>query len=227
MFMKLMRILSLPVVGTATVLALVFTASPALAQSVQPVGLPVGVYVAATGGALLSPNTTGAFGAEFGDRIHPHVVAYATLTYFEDLMDSSVSDQLASASRTLTSVTGRSWNLQGRDRGVGFVAGGKYLITRGSVRPYVGGGLGALGLRRFVTDARAGDVTLATFNDLNIGDRALTDKTVVRPLGEAAFGVDFEFGRTHSELGYRYRHAFNLTNTPDFSQVVAAIGINW
>ena len=201
-------------------------ASPALAQQ-QPATAPVGIYVAATGGALLQPRTAAAFGVEFGDRIHRKVVTYAALSYFEDLMDTALTDQLAGVSRTLTARTARSWDLRGRDRGVGFVAGAKYVVGTGTVKPYVGGGAGALALRRTITDPRAGNVTAATFSEFNVGDASLTRNTVTRPLAEAAFGLDLDFGRTHVDLGYRYRRAFHLSQTPDFSQVVMGVGINF
>jgi len=224
--MKLMRMFSLP----ALLLAI---AAPAMAQSAQAVQInqqtawrPVGVYVAATGGALFDPQTAPAFGAEFGDRIHNNVVAYATFSYFEDLMDQTVSDQLVNVSQVLTSRTGRTWILEGRDRGIGFIAGAKYLFGNGSFRPYLGGGAGALGVHRTISDPRVGDVTEATFDEFNVGAATLTSNTVTRPMLEGAFGVDLDFGRTHAELGYRYRHAYHLP-TPPFSQVVAAIGVNF
>ena len=217
--MKIMRTFGLP----ALVLAI---ASPALAQQ-QPAPAPVGIYLAAQGGALVQPRTAAAFGVEFGEHVHRNVVTYAALSYFEDLMDTALTDQLAAVSRTLTARTARSWDLRGRDRGVGFVVGAKYVVGTGTAKPYLGGGVGALALHRTIIDPRAGDVTAATFSDFNVGDASLTAKTVTRPLTEASFGVDLDFGRTHVDLGYRYRRAFHLSQTPDFSQAVVGIGINF
>lgn len=225
MFMNLMRTFGLPAVVTGVVLAI---ASPARAQQpARPASTPVGIYLAAQGGALLQPRTAAAFGVEFGERIHRHVVTYAALSYFEDLMDTALTDQLATVSRTLTARTARSWDLRGRDRGVGLVVGAKYLVGTGTVKPYVGAGAGALALHRTITDSRAGDVTAATFTEFNVGDASLTTRTVTRPLTEASVGVDFDFGRTHVDVGYRYRRAFHLSLTPDFSQAVIGVGVNF
>ena len=216
--MKLTHLVTLPALALAI-------ASPALAQ--RPAPALVGIYVQAQGGALLNPRTTPTFGVEFGDHVGRDVVAFATLSYFDDIMDDALVNDLARLSRTLTSGTGRVFNLQGRDRGVSFVAGAKYHVGRGPVKPYVGGGAGTLAIRRRITDSRAGDVTAATLAEFGIGDPALTINSATRPLAEGAAGVDLDFGRTHVDVGYRYRRAFQFSQPPDLSQVAIGLGINF
>lgn len=200
-------------------------ASPALAQ--QPASAPVGISLTVQGGALVQPRTAAAFGVEFGERIHPNLVTYATLSYFEDVMSTQLTDQLAALSQTLTTKTGRAWDLHGRDRGVGFVAGAKYMVGTGTMKPYFGGGAGALAIHRQIIDPRAGDVTAATYKEFLIGDPALTTVTRTRPLAEATVGVNLDFGRTHVDVGYRYRRAFHLSQKADFSQAVVGVGVNF
>jgi len=200
--------------------------SPALAQQPAPQE-PVGIYVSAEAGALFQPQTAAAFGVQFGDRIHPDVIAYATLSYFENVMSKDVTDNLAQVSQVVTVRTGRNWDLQGRDRGVGFIAGVKYLMGGGTTRPYVGGGAGILAIRRSIRDRLAGDVTGATLRDFDVGDFVLTTGNITRPLAEAAVGVDVEFGRTHVDVGYRFRRAFHLSQAPNISQGSVGIGINF
>jgi hypothetical protein len=175
----------------------------------------------------LQPQASAAFGVEFGQRVHRDVVAYATLSYFENLMSDDVDRDLSALSRVVTTRTGRAWDLQGRDRGVGLIVGAKYVAGIGFVRPYVGGGAGALAIRRRITDPRAGDVTTATFSDFGVGDPALTTNSLTRPLAEATAGVALEFGRARVDVGYRFRRSFHFNQTPDFSQAVVGVGINF
>lgn len=198
---------------------------PALAQ--QPASPPVGIYVSAEAGALFQPHKAAVLGVQFGEQIHRSVIAYATLSYFENVMSKNISDSLPQLSQLLTARTGRTWDLRGRDRGVGFIAGAKYMVGRGSTRPYIGGGAGAIAIHRWITDPLAGDVTAAAFRDFGVGDSTLTAGNLTRPLVEATAGIDLEFGRAHVDLGYRVRRAFQLSQTPSFSQGSVGIGVNF
>ena len=101
----------------------------------------------------------------------------------------------------LATLTGDPWSFSGRDRGIGVVAGAKYVFGSGSIRPYVGGGIGILNLKRTVSEARIGDVTQAVLNDFDLGDAELvTVEGVNKPLVELAFGVRIGSGRTHFDL---------------------------
>jgi hypothetical protein len=168
-----------------------------------------------------------ALGVEYGERLGRRAMAYASLSYLEDLMNPDIGDDLAQVSRTLTTRTGRTWNLQGSDRGIAFIFGAKATPIDGRVRPYIGGGVGALGLRRRITDRMVGDVTEATLAEFGIGDAQIAAEKITRPLGEAAFGVSVEVGRTHLDIGYRYRRVFHFESTPNFSQLALGIGVNF
>jgi opacity protein-like surface antigen len=214
-------------VPAALVLALVSSVS-AFAQGTPAPGTTVEPrwYIAALGGAVSRPPTEPVFGVEVAQNVGRHGQAYTTFSYFENLMQRSLRDSLDAKAAQLTTLTGDTWSLSGRDRGVAFVAGGKYLFGSGSVRPYVGAGLGAINLRRTVLEARLGDVTRAVFNDFELGeaDLSLATEGITRPLVEAAFGVGIGSGRTHFDIGYRYRSAYRMTSKLDFSQVTAGIG---
>jgi len=214
-------------VPAAFVLALVSSVS-AFAQSAPASALKAEPrwYLAAIGGAVARPQTEPVFGVEIAQNLGRHGQAYTTLTYFENLMTQSLHDGLDARAATLTTLTGDTWTLSGRDRGVAFVAGGKYLIGNGTVRPYVGGGAGVINIKRTVVEARLGDVTRAVFNDYQLGDADLSLSTLglTRPVVEAAVGVGIGSGRTHFDIGYRFRSAFNMATRLDFSQVTAGIG---
>jgi hypothetical protein len=206
------------------VLALV-TAAGASGQQREAVPEQRG-YVSAIGGAVAGPVTAPAFAVEVGDNFHRNAQAYVTLSYFENLMKQTLSDDLNTLGTDLSTLTGTPWDLQGRDRGVSLIGGAKYLLGSGSVRPYVGGGAGIISLRRTVTDTRLGDVRAAVFNDYFVGeaDLSLAPASVTRPLMEAALGVGIVSGNTYFDIGYRYRRAFRLADNLDFSQLSAGIG---
>ena len=112
----------------------------------------------------------------------------------------------------LEALTGESWSLSGRDRGVALVVGGKYMFGSGAFRPLCGrGGGGVINLKRTVFETRIGDVTRAVYHDFNLGDAELsvTPEGVNKPPGRV------RVWRRHrspavgtSILGYRYRNAY-------------------
>ena len=183
-------------------------------------------YIAGLGGAVSRPPTGPVFGVEIAEHLGRHGQAYATFSYFENLMGQPLRDSLDDRAARLTNLTGDLWSLSGRDRGVSFVVGGKYVLGSGSIRPYLGAGAGVIHLKRTVLEARLGDVTRAVFNDYQLGedDLSLAAEGVTRPMVEAAFGVGIGSGRTHFDIGYRYRSAFHMVNKLEFSQVTAGIG---
>jgi hypothetical protein len=183
-------------------------------------------YIAAIGGAISRPSGEPLFGVEIAEQVGRHGQAYFNVSYFENLMQPSLSDALDAKSAELSRFTGDKWAFSGHDRGVAAVAGGKYVFGSGIVRPYVGAGLGTIHLKRTVIDARLGDVTQAVYNDFDLGDNdlSLAVEGITRPLVEAAFGVGIGSGRTHVDIGYRYRSAFRMDSKLDFSQVTAGIG---
>ena len=214
-------------IPAAFVLAIVTSAS-AFAQGTPAPGSKAEphLYIAAIGGAVSRPPAGPVFGVEVAENLGSHAQAYVTFSYVENLMAESLRDALDVRAAQLSSLTGETWSLTGRDRGVAFVGGGKYVFGRGSVRPYVGAGIGAINLKREVVEARIGDVTRAVFNDFELGDADLSRATegITRPIVEAAFGVGIGAGRTHFDIGYRYRTVYRMASTLDFSQVTAGIG---
>ena len=211
----------------ALVLALV-SSVPAFAQAPATPAIKAEPrwYLAAIGGAVSRPSGEPLFGVEIAEHIGRHGQAYFNVSYVENLMQPSLTDALDAKSAELSRFTGDRWAFSGRDRGVAAVAGGKYVFGSGIVRPYVGAGLGTIYLKRTIVDTRVGDVTQAVYNDFDLGDGDLSMSVegITRPLAEAAFGVGIGTGRTHFDIGYRYRSAFRMDSKLDFSQVTAGIG---
>jgi hypothetical protein len=213
----------------ASILAVVTSASVFAQGAAAPGGAAAPSprwYVAAIGGAVSRPPTAPVFSVEVAEQVGRRAQAYFTLSYFENLMGQSLRDDLAATGTRLSALTGTTWRLAGRDRGLAFVAGGKYQLMRGAVRPYVGGGFGTINLKRTVVDSHLGDVTRAVFNDFELGDVDLSRATegLTRPLAEATVGVGFGAGSTHVDVGYRYRTVLRLANPLDFSQITVGIG---
>lgn len=215
-------------IPAALLLALASSAS-AFAQATSAPGAVTPeprFYVAAIGGAVSRPPTAPVFAVEVAEHIGRHAQAYVTLSYFENLMRQTLRDDLDATATQLATLTGDPWSLSGRDRGVAIVAGGKYVFGSGSMRPYVGAGAGVINLKRTVVETRIGDVTQAVFNDFDLGEAELASAPdgINRPLVEILFGVGIGSGRTHFDIGYRYRTAFRTAGSLDFSQISAGLG---
>jgi hypothetical protein len=214
-------------VSAALVLALVSSVS-AFAQGTPAPGIKAEPhwYIAALGGAVARTPSEPVFGVEVAQNVKRHGQAYVTISYFENMMRQSLRDGLDDQAAKLSTLTGDAWSLTGRDRGVAFVAGGKYMVGNGSIRPYLGTGLGAINIKRTVVEARLGDVTRAVFNDFKLGeaDLSLATEGITRPIVEATFGVGVDSGSVHFDIGYRYRSAYRMSGTLDFSQVTAGVG---
>lgn len=212
----------------AFVLAAVST--PALAQQRAENEPFSRAYASALAGVAFDSDTTATFAAEYGERLHENVQAYANITYFDNLMSDVMRSNIESAAAALAASTGSAWTLQGRDQGLAFTVGAKVLVGSGApVRPYVGAGVGALNLRRKITEPSLGDVTesfveVFGLSDGNIGS---TRTSTTMPLAEAIAGVNFVAGRTYIDVSYRYRHAFHAVEPLSFSQVAVGAGVRF
>jgi hypothetical protein len=174
---------------------------------------------------------TATFAVEYGERVTPDVQAYANISYTHDLMSDRMRQYLLDAGATLTALDGVNWEFIGRDRGLSFTAGGKFLMPVNlRIRPYVGGGLGILNLRRRITEDHLGDVS-ESFYDLSGGlyDGVISAGSVSanKPLAEVLLGVGGAFGQTYIDVGYRYRKAFNTFEPIEFGQLTFGIGVAW
>jgi len=207
------------------------SAASAFAQGTAPRPAPLDRpwYVAMTGGAVSQAPGQAALGIEVAERIGRHGEGYFAVSYFDNLMSTSLSDDLDATAARLATATGDRWAFTGKDRGVSVIGGGKYLFGGGTFRPFVGGGAGLINLKRTVTDAHLGDVTRAVFNDFDLGDAelSLATESVIKPLVEGAFGVEMGSGRVHFDVGVRYRQAFGLAESLSFTQIGVGFGYRW
>jgi opacity protein-like surface antigen len=184
-------------------------------------------YVSAAVGVAFDPPKEPVISLEYGENIHRDVQAYATFSYFEDVMSARLQAELTATAQTVSSLSGYPIQLLGRDRALVFAVGGKYLVPTDLIRPYVGGGAGVLNIRRSIRDPQLGEATTAVLNDFGIGEVEFTGVSVTKPMVEAAFGVGVVAGHTYIDVGYRYRRAFHFTDELDLSHVSVGIGFKF
>ncbi len=129
-------------ISAAFVLAIVSSVS-AFAQGAPAPGTTAEPrwYIAAIGGAVSRPPTEPVFGVEIAEHLGRHAQAYATFSYFENLMGQSLRDGLEDQANRLTNLTGDTWSLSGRDRGVS-LRGGRQVRVRQRLHPPVCGWAG-------------------------------------------------------------------------------------
>ncbi len=212
---------------------LVIASGSAVAQQTPlPGNGPLRGYLIGGGGATVESSSRAlTLSAELAENVTPDVQVYVTFGYYENLMTQSARDQLAQVGRDLTLVNGVPWEFSGRDRGRSFTVGGKFLVPMaGSMRPYIGGGVGVMNLKRTVFERTRGVVTDDFLNRFGSGDGVYdpTQTNTNKPLGELAGGVGVTIGRAYVDLGYRYRKVFRtMGQSLGVSQLGAAVGIGF
>lgn len=186
-------------------------------------------YMTAAAGATFSDRRAATFSVEIAERIGSRVEAYAAFNYFDDLLNNQAASDLNELALFLTDIHDELWEFRGRDRGLAFSGGAKYLLSRGpSFRPYVGGGPGVLNLRRTVTERTLGNVTdplLVVFGAPD-GFIDANEKSTFRPMAEFIAGVGIASGRTYVDVGYRLRKVFRIDSFT-FSQFSVGVGMRF
>jgi len=186
-------------------------------------------YMTAAAGASFSDARAATFGIEIGERINSRVQAYAAFHYFDDLFSDQAAGDLNDLSNYLTSVTGDTWVLQGRDRGLAFSGGARYILSRGpAFRPYIGGAPGVLNIQRTITEATLGDVSDPVLVVFGAPDGFINaeKKSTFRPMAEFIAGVGIASGRTYVDVGYRLRKVFRVDSFT-FSQFTVGVGMRF
>jgi hypothetical protein len=208
------------------------SAGSALGQSASQTGAgaPWSGYMTVTAGATLADTSAPAFGLEIAEHISRRVQAYATFMYFDNLFNDAAQSDLIELDGVLTGLTGSSWEFHGRDQGLAFSGGAKYLLSDGpTARPYVGAGVGVLNISRTVREASLGDVTdpvLAVFGAPDgVIDASL--ESTFKPMAEFVAGIGFSTGRTYVDVGYRFRQVFRTGDRFTFSQFGVGIGMRF
>ena len=186
-------------------------------------------YMTGAMGASFSDARGATFGVEIAETLHPRVQAYAAFNYFDNLFNDQATSDLADLASYLTRITGDPWEFSGRDRGIAFSGGAKYLLSQGSTfRPYVGGGPGVLNLQRTITERTLGDVSDPVLVVFGAPDGFIdaSKESTFRATAEFIAGVGIASGRTYVDVGYRYRKVFHVESFT-FSQFTVGVGMRF
>jgi len=218
---------------TTSLLLMLLVAAPAFAQQrPAPTPRPLRGYLIGGGGASIGPAQTAVtLNAEIAENMSRNIQVYMSAVYYENIMSDAATNQLALVGSTLTVFTGTPWVFSGRDKGRSFTFGAKVLVpATSSVHPYVGGGFGALNVRRVIHEQSRGNITQAYLSQFGSPDAVIdpTNTDTTHPMGELAAGVGAVVKRAYVDFGYRYRRAFHTgSQTFDISQVGAAVGVKF
>jgi hypothetical protein len=212
---------------------MLLAAAPALAQQrPAPAPRPLRGYLIGGGGAsVATTNPSVTLSAEIAENMTRLVQAYMSVGFYDNIMSDASRNQLVQVGSALTTLTGTPWVFTGRDRGRSFTFGAKVLLpATTSVHPYVGGGFGALNVRRTIHEQSRGNITQAYLAQFGSPDGVVdpTDTDTTHPMGEVAAGIGVVVRGAYVDFGYRYRKAFHTVNDPfDISQVGAAVGVKF
>ena len=203
------------------------TATAAAAQG-RPTAAPLDRgFMTGSAGAAFADQRSAAFGIEIGERLNPSTQAYVAFNYFDNLFNDQATSDLADLASYLTRITGDPWEFSGRDRGLSFSGGAKYLLSQGpTFRPYIGGGPGVLNLQRTISERTLGDVSdpvLVVFGAPD-GFIEASEESTFRATAEFVAGVGMAHGRTYVDVGYRYRKVFHVQSF-SFSQFTDGVGM--
>jgi opacity protein-like surface antigen len=203
-------------------------ATPALAQDIRPETETPERVLTGNGGPTFSHDfgdVSGGVAIEYDERVSRDVTAYANFSWLSNLMSEKMRQNLDLASAMLGS------EFTGRDRGMTFTMGAKYLLpTQRRVRPYFGGGVGVANLKRTITEATFGDVSESFFfmTGLNDGVMDAGKSSTTNPLAEAMVGVAAAFkNRAYFDIKYKYGHIFQTIENVDYSQFSFGVGMTF
>lgn len=211
----------------------VLMTAPAFAQQrPAPAPQPLRGYLIGGGGASINTAQTAVtLSAEIAENMTRALQAYMSVGYYDNIMSDATQGQLQQVGSALSALTGTPWVFTGRDRGRSFTFGARVLVpATASVHPYVGGGFGALNVKRTIHEQSRGNITQAYLAQFGSPDSFVNPTTTdtTHPMGEVAAGVGAVVGRAYVDFGYRYRRAFHTGDQSfDISQVGAALGVRF
>ena len=215
-------------------IAAAFTVACTVSASAQQSSAPAplrGYLIGGGGSSIGLPQSAVVLSGEVAESIPLNLQVYLNASFYDDVMSESARDTLDDSAQVLTAVTGSQWQLTGRDKARSFSMGVKYVVpTSSPIFPYIGGGFGAINVRRVINDARRGDITQAYLAEFGAPDSIVDpgQSNTNHPMGELAGGFGVVIKRAYADIGYRYRKAFHTgADSLNLSKVGVSLGLRF
>jgi hypothetical protein len=178
----------------------------------------IGGHVGATFGTEAAPF----FAGEVAGNITRDLQIYGTVGRMNNVLPSSVQDDLDDVSAFLTALTGVRWDFEATAPAFFGVGGVRYLVpTGGAARPYALGGVGFGAISLKVEEVDLGDIT----DDL-VSDGYLDDDAINKLAFEFGGGVLVPFGRAYVDVGYRFMKFVDAEDV-NISRAYAGFGVTF
>lgn len=204
------------VIHTTLIVASLLTFAPA-AASAQDRGF-VGGHFGVTFGTEAAPFVSG----EVAGHVTRDLQIYGTVGRMNNVLPSSVQDDLDDVSQFLTLVTRVRWDFEASAPAFFGTAGVRYLVPTGTpARPYVLGGVGFANIGIKVEEVDLGDVT----DDL-VDDGYLDDDNINKLALEFGGGLIVPVKSMYIDLGYRFMKLMDADDV-NISRAYGGIGVRF
>jgi opacity protein-like surface antigen len=181
-------------------------------------------------GGLVGGNFGVTFGTEaapfFSGEVAGHVARdvqiYGTVGRMNNVLPSSVQDDLDDVSAFLTMTTRMRWDFKATAPALFGTAGVRYLVPTGSpARPYVQGGVGFANIGLKVEEVDLGEVT----DDL-VDEGYLDDDNINKMAIEFGGGLIVPLRAMYIDLGYRFMKLLDADDV-NISRAYGGIGVRF
>jgi hypothetical protein len=204
------------IIGTTLVVLSLLISSPTMALG-QDRGL-VGGQFGATFGTEAAPF----FAGEAAGHVSRDIQIYGTFGRMNNVLPSSVQDDLDDVSALLSIITRVPWAFEASAPATFGTAGVRYLIPAASpARPYVQGGLGFANIGLKVEELDLGDVT----DDL-VADGYLDDDNINKLAIEFGGGLIVPVRSIYIDVGYRFMKLMDADDV-NISRAYGGIGVRF
>jgi opacity protein-like surface antigen len=204
------------IIGISLVVLSLLTLSPAIAAA-QNRGL-VGGHFGVTFGTESAPF----FSGEVAGHVARDLQIYGTFGRMNNVLPSSIQDDLDDISAFLSVVTRVPWHFEASAPATFGTAGVRYLLPTGSpARPYVQGGVGFANIGITVEEMDFGDVT----EDL-VADGYLDDDNINKLALEFGGGLIVPIRSMYIDVGYRFMKLMDAEDV-NISRAYGGIGVRF
>jgi opacity protein-like surface antigen len=203
-------------IGIALFVVSLLTFAPA-AVSAQDRGL-IGGHFGVTFGTEAAPF----FAGEVAGNIARDLQIYVTVGRMNNVLPSSVQDDLDDVSQLLSMITRVRWDFEASAPAFFGTAGVRYLVPTGSpARPYIQGGVGFANIGIKVEEVDLGDVT-----DELVDDGYLDDDNINKLALEFGGGLIVPLKSMYIDVGYRFMKLMDADDV-NISRAYGGVGVRF